>query len=118
MQESKPPERPSPDTTTGVALPVTPAPPTATPPMTTGRKVAIASGIGLAVLGILLITLVSNNLSICSSGFGQFAQSLSTQADSTCTTDSALNIIGWLLLVGGAGWAGWTAYAHYHQRSK
>ena len=118
MQESKPPKRPLPDTTTGVALPVTPASTTATPPMTTGRKVAIATGTGLAVLGILLIALVSNNLSICSSGLGQFAQSLSSQANSTCTTDGVLNIIGWLLLLSGTGLAGWTAYAHYRQRGQ
>lgn len=86
-------------------------------PMGTGEKVKLGVGAGLGVVGIILMVLVGNNLSICGSGFGQFAQAVSSQASTTCGVDSAVNIVGWLLLLGGIGLAAWVAWVRYRAKT-
>ena len=75
------------------------------------KAVGIGGGV-VAVVGIVLVALMGNDASVCSSGFGQFAQALNQQAASQCAGYGIGNFLGWAFLIGGIGvtvtawWAG------------
>ena len=75
------------------------------------KAVGIGGGVA-AVVGIILVALMGNDASVCSSGFGQFAQAVDQLAASQCTGYGIGNYLGWTFLIGGIGvtvtawWAG------------
>jgi len=69
------------------------------------KALGIVGGIA-AFVGIILIAALGNDASMCSSGLGQFAQAVSSQAAGECAGYGIGNFFGWVLLVGGVGLVG------------